>query len=183
MALDQRAEARVAIQGGSLPGAVTPEAGIAAKPAPEQLEGGTITWHSKPWLGSSTEMQLSIPGDQRDVSISGNLIAFESGGQFPLNYDIFLYDLSTDTPFRTMPGDPHGLGPRPLTIGLSQFKGRDVRLRITEVDNQFFFQAGVDAVRVVQGGGAGAAAGARTTKVRLGERKTWPAPVVGAYVR
>lgn len=44
-------------------------------------------------LGSSTEMHLSIPGDQRDVSISGNLIAFESGG--PFNYDIFVYDLST----------------------------------------------------------------------------------------
>ena len=44
-------------------------------------------------LGSSTEMHLSIPGDQRDVTISGNLIAFESGT--PLNYDIFLYDLST----------------------------------------------------------------------------------------
>ena len=44
-------------------------------------------------LGSSTEMHLSIPGDQRDVNISGNLIVFESG--VPLNYDIFLYDLST----------------------------------------------------------------------------------------
>ena len=38
-------------------------------------------------------MHLSIPGDQRDVSISGNLIAFESGA--PLNYDVFVYDLST----------------------------------------------------------------------------------------
>jgi Tol biopolymer transport system component len=54
-------------------------------------------------LGSSTEMHLSIPGDQRDVTISGNLIAFESGS--PLNYDIFVYDLTaarlyqvTDTP-------------------------------------------------------------------------------------
>ena len=44
-------------------------------------------------LGSPTEMHLSIPGDQRDVSISGNLIAFESGA--PLNYDVFVYDLST----------------------------------------------------------------------------------------
>jgi len=44
-------------------------------------------------VGSSTEMHLSIPGDQRDVSISGNLIAFESGS--PSNYDIFVYDLST----------------------------------------------------------------------------------------
>jgi hypothetical protein len=46
-------------------------------------------------LDSSTEMHLSIPGDQRDLSMSGNLIAFESGGLFPLNYDIFVYDLTT----------------------------------------------------------------------------------------
>ncbi|HJP94018.1 MAG TPA: hypothetical protein VJ875_18815 [Pyrinomonadaceae bacterium] len=49
-------------------------------------------------LGSSTEMHLSIPGDQRDLSLSGNLIAFESGT--PGSYDIFLYDLSTARLYR-----------------------------------------------------------------------------------
>ena len=44
-------------------------------------------------LGSSTEMHLSIPGDQRDVRISGNLVVFES--QTPFGYDIFLYDLNS----------------------------------------------------------------------------------------
>ena len=43
-------------------------------------------------VGSPTETHLSIPADQRDVSISGNLIVFESGS--PSNYDIFVYDLS-----------------------------------------------------------------------------------------
>jgi hypothetical protein len=42
----------------------------------------------------STEMHLSIPGDQRDVHMSGNLIVFESQTA-DLSYDVFLYDLTT----------------------------------------------------------------------------------------
>jgi hypothetical protein len=38
-------------------------------------------------------MHLALPGDQRDVRISGNLVVFESGTN-PY-YDVFLYDLST----------------------------------------------------------------------------------------
>jgi len=45
-------------------------------------------------VGGGAETHLSIPGDQRDVSISGDLIAFEStvstGG-----YDVFVYDIRT----------------------------------------------------------------------------------------
>ena len=44
-------------------------------------------------VDGSNEMHLAIPGDQRDLRISGNLLVFESGT--PLSYDIFLYDLST----------------------------------------------------------------------------------------
>ena len=44
-------------------------------------------------VSGSTEMHLSIPGDQRDLRMSGNLVVFESG--FPGGYDVFLYDLST----------------------------------------------------------------------------------------
>src|SRR5215472_11627778 len=40
-----------------------------------------------------TETQIAIPGVQRDVSISGNLIAFES--QTAYGYDVFVYDVST----------------------------------------------------------------------------------------
>ena len=42
-------------------------------------------------LTGGTETHLAIPGDQRDPTISGNLIAFESQGQN--GYDIFVYDI------------------------------------------------------------------------------------------
>jgi hypothetical protein len=42
----------------------------------------------------STEMQLSIPGDQRDLRMSNNLLVFESQTA-DLSYDVFLYDLTT----------------------------------------------------------------------------------------
>jgi hypothetical protein len=45
-------------------------------------------------VGGSTEMHLAIPGDQRDVRISGNLIVFESQTA-DRSYDVFLYDLNT----------------------------------------------------------------------------------------
>ena len=54
------------------------------------------------------------------------------------------------TVFRTKVGDPLQMAPRVLRWDLSRFEDRTIRLRIAEVDNQFFFQAGVDAVRVVE---------------------------------
>ena len=54
------------------------------------------------------------------------------------------------TVFRTRVGDPLRMAPRVLRWNLSRFEDRTIRLRIAEVDNQFFFQAGVDAVRVVE---------------------------------
>lgn len=44
-------------------------------------------------VDGSNEMHIALPGDQRDVRISGNLVVFESGKVGA--YDIFLYDLST----------------------------------------------------------------------------------------
>lgn len=44
-------------------------------------------------VGGSAEFHLAIPGDQRDVTISGDLIAFES--QIQTGYEVFVYDLST----------------------------------------------------------------------------------------
>jgi len=46
-------------------------------------------------LTGGTETRIAIPGDQRDLSISGNLIAFESSAQLGDPYDIYVYDLST----------------------------------------------------------------------------------------
>lgn len=45
-------------------------------------------------VGGSTEMHLAIPGEQRDLRMSGNLLVFESETT-PFSYDIFLYDLSS----------------------------------------------------------------------------------------
>jgi hypothetical protein len=52
------------------------------------------------------------------------------------------------TVFATEPGDPASLGPKQIHYDLSSLAGQLVRLRITEVDNQFYFQVGVDDVTV-----------------------------------
>ena len=50
--------------------------------------------------------------------------------------------------FQTQVGDPLTLGPTPITFDLSPFAGQTVRLRLAEVDNQWFFNASVDDVRI-----------------------------------
>lgn len=54
--------------------------------------GGETDIYYQP-VGGGTETQIAIPGEQRDVTISGNLIAFES--QTATGYDVFVYDIST----------------------------------------------------------------------------------------
>ena len=49
-------------------------------------------------LAGGAETRISIPGLQRDLSVAGNLIAFES--QVETGYDIFVYDLSTSQLYR-----------------------------------------------------------------------------------
>ena len=51
-----------------------------------------------------------------------------------------------------MPGDPLAVAPHTISFNLAPWAGRLVRLRIAEVDNQFFFSAGVDSVQVSGGG-------------------------------
>jgi hypothetical protein len=58
-------------------------------------------------VDGSNEMHLSLPGDQRDLRISGNLLVFESQVADG-SYDVFVYDLSsarlyqvTNTPDRS----------------------------------------------------------------------------------
>ena len=45
-------------------------------------------------VAGSTEMRLALPGDQRDVRISGNLLVFESQVA-DKSWDVFVYELST----------------------------------------------------------------------------------------
>lgn len=52
------------------------------------------------------------------------------------------------TVFATKVGAPVEMGPTQLTADLSAFAGQTVRLRFVEVDNQFFFNAGVDAISI-----------------------------------
>jgi hypothetical protein len=52
------------------------------------------------------------------------------------------------TVFRTMPGDPPSKPYTPMAFDLSPYAGQTVRLRFAEVDNQFFFNASADNVRV-----------------------------------
>jgi hypothetical protein len=60
------------------------------------------------------------------------------------------------TVFRTRVGAPRWSAPRVFRRDLSRFAGQTVRLRIAEVDNQGFFQAGVDGVRLVDVSGTAA---------------------------
>lgn len=50
--------------------------------------------------------------------------------------------------FGTKPGDPRTRTPFAVTYDLTPFAGQTVRLRFAEVDNQFFFRVGVDAVGI-----------------------------------
>jgi len=61
-------------------------------------------------VDGSTEMHLSIPGDQRDLRMSGHLLVFESQTS-DLSYDVFLYDLSSARLYQVTntPGDSETL--------------------------------------------------------------------------
>ena len=48
--------------------------------------------------------------------------------------------------YRTEVGDPPESGYDHVSFNMSAFKGQIVRVRFAQVDNQFFFQAGVDNV-------------------------------------
>lgn len=50
--------------------------------------------------------------------------------------------------FITEEGDPLSLEPTLMSFNLSEYVGQELRLRFAEVDNQFFFQASVDRVRL-----------------------------------
>jgi hypothetical protein len=50
--------------------------------------------------------------------------------------------------FGTEPGDPLSQAPKKVSVKLTKFAGKKVRLRFAEVDNQLFFNAAVDAVKL-----------------------------------
>ncbi len=50
---------------------------------------------------------------------------------------------------QTHVGDPLTRGPTPITVDLTPYAGQTIRLRFAEVDNQYYFQASVDDVKLV----------------------------------
>ncbi|MEX1254631.1 MAG: Ig-like domain-containing protein [Dehalococcoidia bacterium] len=55
--------------------------------------------------------------------------------------------------YQTDPGDPNESGYDPVTADLSALAGQSVCIRFALVDNQFFFNAGVDDVKLLVGEG------------------------------
>jgi hypothetical protein len=52
------------------------------------------------------------------------------------------------TIFRTVPGDPDTLDPKTITLDLSRWANKKVRIRLAQVDNRGPLRAGVDDVRL-----------------------------------
>ena len=66
------------------------------------VRGGEADIFYQP-ISGGTEMRIALPGDQRNPTIAGNLIAFESiAVASPLGdqYDLFVYDMGSGTVFR-----------------------------------------------------------------------------------
>ncbi len=55
------------------------------------------------------------------------------------------------TVFATQTGDPTSLAPTLMTADLSAFAGQTVRLRIAQVDNEYYLNTGVDDVSIATG--------------------------------
>ena len=81
---------------------------------------------------------LTIPNQQARVDIiSTDADPFTSSAGVLLNI------------FQTQPGDPSTLGYTAIDFDLSPFAGSTVRFRVVEVDNEFFFNFGIDEVSCI----------------------------------
>jgi hypothetical protein len=67
--------------------------------------------------------------------------------------------------FRTTPASPPILAPTLITFDLTPFAGQTIRLRFAEVDNQNFFPAAVDDVRIGPSPVGGSVTGVSPRKV------------------
>jgi hypothetical protein len=65
--------------------------------------------------------------------------------------------------YQTQPGDPAESGYQRIAYNLSAFNGQTVRIRFAEVDNLFFFHAGVDNVTIAKARPSGATGSGHTT--------------------
>lgn len=86
------------------------------------------------------------------------------------------------TVFATKVGAREEMGPTQLTADLSPFAGQTVRLRFVEVDNQFFFNAGVDAVGIASTPPSNAFSLGKATRNRKNGTASVPVTVPGAGI-
>ncbi len=98
------------------------------------------------WAGVFFTPRMLVPGPAPDQQLRIDLTLPDAG-----LYSLRPSDIVANV-FRTVPGDPLAVAPHTITYNLAPWAGRLVRLRIAEVDNQFFFTAGVDSVQVSGGG-------------------------------
>jgi hypothetical protein len=84
--------------------------------------------------------------------------------------------------FGTKVGAPEEMGPTQFTADLSAFAGQTVRLRFVEVDNQLFFNAGVDAVGIASTAPSNAFSFGKVTRNRKKGTASVPVVVPGAGV-
>ena len=106
------------------------------------------------WYANYNEVfytpNMLVPGDefQPDQQLRIDLTLPNAG-----LYSLKPHDVVANV-FRTVKGSPAVRFPHTLTYNLAPWAGRTLRLRIAEVDDQFFFNVGVDSVRVTGTGGA-----------------------------
>jgi hypothetical protein len=80
--------------------------------------------------------------------------------------------------YQTTTGDPYVSGYNTVTASLDAFAGQTIRLRFSEVDNQLFFQAGVDAVGVYPKVIVDIKPGSSTNPVNLSSNGTLPVAIL-----
>ncbi|MEJ7809525.1 MAG: hypothetical protein WKG32_03825 [Gemmatimonadaceae bacterium] len=93
--------------------------------------------HASGYFSPNTLSFVGVPNQQFRVDIMNPAAPVDDVGAGVLQ-----------TVYRTLPGHPLVLGYRTVTADLSAHAGRTVRLRFAEVDNQLFFNVGVDNVRL-----------------------------------
>jgi hypothetical protein len=142
-------------------------------PAPPQGNHGAITDQGGEGLhvlyqdvtlppgGSVTQLSLFVYYNSFAPIFSPNNLDFSGGANQQYRVDVLKPGTPLDTVasgdvlrtvFRTLAGDPTSLSPTVKTADLTAFAGQTVRIRLAEVDNQLFFNAGADAVSIRSNG-------------------------------
>jgi hypothetical protein len=107
--------------------------------------------------GSVNQLSLFVYYDTAAPIVSPNSLDPMGGANQQYRIDVMKPSAPIDsvaagdallTVFRTLAGDPQSLGPTVKTADLTAFAGQTIRLRLAEVDNQFFFNAGADAISI-----------------------------------